>query len=103
MASSRKTQRRPQRDELPPILAVSLRSGETWSRALSTSQAAPLVGKSADALRAMIRARARGASEVVFDGVLAIRVGQQWRVRLDRRWVSVGPDAVGALPPTVPS
>lgn len=90
MTMSRKRSRPFPTDTLPPAISLKLAPGESWSRALSTGQAAAIIGKTPDALRAMLRARAAGAAEVTFDGIWGVRVGKHWRVRLDRRWVASG-------------
>lgn len=58
-----------------------------WSRWLATSQAAPLLSKSPDALRAWIRAYARGRTDFQQDGVRAKKIGRIWRISVHRSWV----------------
>lgn len=72
----------------PPRFKLLFTDGEEWSQMISTDQAGVFFGKSGRAMRAMILERAKGASDVVFDGVWARKLGNQWRVRVHRCWMA---------------
>jgi len=65
-----------------------LADGEEWSQMISTDQAGVFFGKSGRAMRAMILERAGDSFDVVFDGVWAKKLGNQWRIRVHRKWVA---------------
>lgn len=71
-----------------PRFKLVFADDQDWSQMLSTDQAGLFFGKSGRAMRALILERAKGATEVCFDGVWAKKLGTQWRVRVHRRWTS---------------
>ena len=63
--------------------------GGHWSRTMAVGQAAAIIGISEDGLRSRIRARdPKRTGYVLFDGIEARHCGRNWRVRVDRRWLT---------------